>query len=84
MSAPAYNLRCRRGNIHLRLLAYLPEREPVPEGHLYAVVQVVGQDGEPVAEDPLHTEVIPETELRQGLELSRRDGWRIRPWKDAA
>ena len=80
---PAYNLSCRRGAVNLRLLAYVPALHPVPEGHLLAVVQVV-EGRQPIAEDPLHVEEITETELRQGLELSRRDGWRIRPWKDAA
>lgn len=78
---PAYDLHCRQGAVHLRLLAYLPEREPVPEGCLRAVVQVVADDGRPIAEDPIHTEVLPETELRQGLALSQRDGWVLEPWR---
>lgn len=77
------DLSCTRGAVRLRLLAYTPAKEPVPEGSARAVVQAV-TGGLPIAEDPLHIEIIPETELLQGLEISRAEGWALEPWKGAA
>lgn len=73
----------RRGRVHLRMVAYAPVYEPVPEGHLRVVVQVV-EGGEPITEDPIHVEVLPESEFNQALEKSAREGWEIRPWKKRA
>ena len=70
----------RRGRIHLRLVAYHPSMEPMPDDHLRVVVQVV-EKGRPVAEDPIHTENMLALALARALHLSRNDGWEIEPWK---
>lgn len=72
-----------KGGIHLRVLAYKPALEPVPDGCLRVVIQVVEQ-GRPIAEDPIHTETLPILELARVMHISRNDGWEFAPWKDAA
>lgn len=69
----------RRGRVHLRLVAYEPAHEPVPEGTLRVVVQAVDR-GRPIAEDPLHTENMTPLDLAGALHISRFDGWDIQPW----
>ena len=76
---PVIDLLCTRHGVHLRLLAYVPAREPVPEGCLRAVLQVV-VDGAPIAEDPLLIEILPATELSHCIEISRSEGWTLAPW----
>lgn len=71
------------GRVHLRILAYKPMHEPVPEGCLKVVVQVV-EHGRPIAEDPIHTENLPVLDLARALHISRNEGWELTPWKDAA
>lgn len=78
MTALAY--RARKGRIDLRLVAYRPALEPLPEGHLRVVVQAV-ERGKPIAEDPLHTENMGPLELAKALHISRFDGWDIEPWE---
>ncbi len=73
----------RKAGLHLRMVAYKPTYEPVPDGHLRVVVQVV-VDGEPITEDPVHIEVMPETDFNQALAVSMSDGWIIRPWEKRA
>jgi len=73
----------RKAGIHLRMVAYTPAYEPVPDGHLRVVVQVV-VDGEPITEDPLHIEVMPEGDFDQALQVSTQEGWDIRPWEKRA
>ncbi len=79
MSALAY--RARKDRIDLRIVAYRPKHEPMPEGHLKVVVQAV-QDGQPVAEDPLHVEAMAPLDLARALHLSRNEGWDLQPWED--
>lgn len=69
---------CRAG-VHLRLVAYTPSCVPVPAGHLRVIVQVVVA-GQPVAEDPLHIELMPAEDFDNALEISKAEGWEIRPW----
>lgn len=70
------------GNIKLRLVAYRPVREPLPEGHIRVVVQAI-EGSEPITEDPVHTENLPSEDFEAGLSISRREGWDITPWPDA-
>ncbi len=79
MSALAY--RARKERIEIRIVAYRPYLTPVPEDHLRVVVQAV-EHGRPIAEDPLHIEVMPVLELAQALHISRNEGWDIQPWED--
>lgn len=79
MSALAYS--ARRNRIHLRLVAYAPAHEPIPEGHLKVVVQAVNH-GRPVAEDPLHIEAMTPLGLAHALHISRNEGWDIEPWEN--
>ncbi len=76
---PALSYRAKRNNVDLRLVAYRPSLSPVPEGHLRVVVQVVS-GGKPIAEDPIHTEVMPVLDLARCLHISRCEGWDIQPW----
>ena len=78
MTALAY--RARRNQVDLRLVAYQPIHEPVPEGHLKVVVQVVNR-GRPIAEDPIHIETMAPLDLARALHISRFDGWDIQPWE---
>lgn len=78
MTALAY--RARRNQVDLRLVAYRPSLEPLPEGHLRVVVQVV-HHGRPIAEDPLHIEIMAPLDLARALHISRFDGWDIQPWE---
>lgn len=78
MSALAYH--ARRNRVHLRLVAYTPSHEPVPEGHLKVVVQAV-ERGRPIAEDPLHIEAMTPLGLARAIHLSRNEGWDITPWE---
>lgn len=71
----------RRGRIHLRLVAYTPSMEPMPEDHMQVVVQVV-EHGRPIAEDPIHTEQMPVLELARALHISRNEGWEVEPWEE--
>ena len=68
-----------KGRVTLRLVAYQPKLEPVPEGCLRVVVQVV-EHGQPIAEDPVHVENMPVLDLARALHLSRFDGWELAPW----
>ncbi len=76
----ALSYRARRGQVDLRLVAYRPSLEPMPEGELRVVVQVV-ERGKPIAEDPIHIENMAPLELARALHLSRFDGWDIQPWE---
>lgn len=76
----ALTLRARRGKVHLRLVAYHPSLEPMPEDQLRVVVQVVDH-GRPIAEDPLHIETMPTLALAQAIHQSRLEGWDITPWE---
>lgn len=71
----------RKGGIHLRLVAYHPSLAPMPDDHLKVVVQVVDK-GQPIAEDPIHTEVMTQLDLAQALHLSRNEGWELTPWEE--
>jgi hypothetical protein len=73
----------RLGRIQVRLVAYRPSLEPLPEGHIRVVVQSV-QDGEPIVEDPICTVECPTQEFEQGLAISRLEGWEITPWPVSA
>lgn len=76
----AIELRARRNRVHLRLVAYRPSLEPLPEGHLRVVVQVVDR-GRPVAEDPLCIGALSPLGLASYIHQSRMDGWEITPWE---
>lgn len=76
----ALSYRARRNQVDLRLVVYKPAHEPVPEGHMKVVVQVV-ERGRPIAEDPIHTETMPELDLARAIHISRFDGWDIQPWE---
>ncbi len=78
MTPLAYRL--RRNRVHLRLVAYRPSLEPVPEGQLRVVLQVVDH-GRPVAEDPLHVENTTPLLLARELHLARNEGWEVTPWE---
>lgn len=77
----ALSYSARRGRIHLRLVAYHPSLEPIPEDHLKVVVQAV-EKGRPIAEDPIAEGVLPRMELARYLHESRNDGWDLQPWED--
>ena len=81
MGALAY--RAARGRIQLRIVAYRPRLDPVPSGHLRVVVQMVDED-QPIAEDPLHIEIMSLLELARALHLSRFEGWDLEPWPGEA
>lgn len=80
MSSLSYH--ARRGNIHLRVVAYQPLHEPMPEDHVRVVVQVVDRN-RPIAEDPIHVENMPIHSLYQALDTSRAEGWDISNWETA-
>ena len=75
----ALSYRATKGRVTLRLVAYQPKLEPVPEGCLRVVVQVV-EGGQPIAEDPIHVENMPVLDLARALHISRFDGWELAPW----
>lgn len=77
MSALAYRL--QRNRVHLRLVAYRPAMEPLPEDQLRVVLQVVDH-GRPIAEDPLHIENTTPLLLAHELHMARNEGWDISPW----
>lgn len=77
----ALSYRARKDGYDLRLVAYRPALEPCPADHLRVVVQVVEQ-GRPIAEDPLHIEVMPVLDLARALHISRNEGWDLQPWED--
>lgn len=72
-----------KGRVTLRLVAYQPKLEPVPEGCLRVVVQVV-EGGQPIAEDPLHVEAMTPLDLARALHISRFEGWELEPWEGSA
>jgi hypothetical protein len=72
--------RLRRNRVHLRLVAYHPSLEPIPEDHLRVVVQVV-QNGRPIAEDPLHIENTTPLFLAREIHQARMEGWEVTPWE---
>lgn len=78
MNALAY--RARRNQVDLRILAYRPSLEPLPEGHLRVVVQVVDH-GRPIAEDPILVFTEPALHLDDFISSSRAEGWDIQPWE---
>lgn len=78
MSALSYSL--RRNRVHMRLVAYRPAHEPIPEGHLRVVLQVV-EHGRPIAEDPLHVENTTPLLLAHELSMARWEGWEVEPWE---
>lgn len=71
------------GRIRIRLVAYRPMKEPLPEGYIRVVVQAVDA-GEPIVEDPVYTENLPRDLFESGLNLSRQEGWDIQPWPVAS
>ena len=75
----ALSYRATKGRVTLRLVAYQPKLEPVPEGCLRVVVQVV-EGGQPIAEDPIHVENMLPLDLARALHFSRFDGWELAPW----
>jgi hypothetical protein len=78
MNALAYRARLNR--IDLRLVAYRPAHEPMPDDHLRLVVQVV-ERGRPIAEDPLLTQEVSTLDLAWFIHNSRMEGWDIQPWE---
>ena len=75
----ALSYRSTKGRVTLRLVAYRPQLEPVPEGCLRVVVQAV-EHGQPIAEDPIHVENMLPLDLARALHISRFDGWELVPW----
>lgn len=78
MNALAYRL--RRNRVHLRLVAYHPSLEPLPDDQLRVVVQVV-KNGRPIAEDPLHVENTTALFLAREIHMARNEGWEVTPWE---
>lgn len=66
--------RATKGRATVRLIAYRPELMPLPEGHLRVVIQAV-EYGRPIAEDPIHVEIVPVLCLARELHLMRCEGW---------
>jgi hypothetical protein len=79
MTAIAYS--AKRDRIHLRVVAYHPSMEPMPDDHLRVVVQVV-EHGRPIAVDPIHTEQMSALEFARAMHISRNEGWEVEPWED--
>lgn len=77
MSEKAY--RATMGDKVLRIHAYHPKLEPIPERHLKVSVQAV-IDGIPNAEKPLHVEHMLPSDLANALWISQAQGWEIRDW----
>ena len=76
------SLRAQKDRFDLRLLAYTPKHEPVPEGTMKVSVQVI--DHGHLIPEPIHTEAMTSLELAQVVHLSRMEGWTVEPWKGAA
>jgi hypothetical protein len=67
---------CTKGRAKVRILAYRPANEPLPDDFLRVVIQAV-QSGKPIAEDPLHVENCHGLDLARELHLMRNEGWEI-------
>ncbi len=65
---------CRKGRASVRVLAYRPFNEPMPDDCFRVVVQAM-QSGKPIAEDPLHVENCHALDLARELHLMRNEGW---------
>ena len=72
--------RARKNSVHLRIVAYHPSMEPMPDDHLRVVFQVV-ERGRPIAEDPVFEENASALCLARELHLMREEGWEIEPWE---
>lgn len=66
--------RCTRGRAVVRVLAYHPANEPMPDDCLHVVIQAMNGK-EPIAEDPLHVEDCRVLDLARELHLMRNEGW---------
>ena len=65
---------CHKGKATVRILAYKPYAEPMPDDCLRVVIQAM-ENGQPIAEDPLHEENAPILFLARELHLMRDEGW---------
>jgi hypothetical protein len=72
---------CTKGRAKVRVLAYRPTNEPLPDDFLRVVIQAMEPSG-PIAEDPLHVENCHELNLARELHLMRNEGWEIVANKD--
>lgn len=76
------SLRAQKDRFDLRLLAYTPVHEPVPEGCMKVVYQVF--DNGTLIPEPFYQEARTNLELADLISQSRWEGWEIEPWKWAA
>ena len=65
-----------RGRVRVRILAYRPKLQDIPDGHLKVVIQAM-EDQTPIAEDPLHSEIASTLDLAREFHLMRNEGWEI-------
>lgn len=74
--------RATKGRATVRIMAYRPSLDPIPDDHLRVVIQAVAH-GHPIAEDPLHVETAPILCLAREIHLMRCEGWDLK-WEQAA
>jgi hypothetical protein len=67
---------CTKGRAKVRVLAYRPTNDPLPDDFLRVVIQAM-EPGGPIAEDPLHAENCHGLNLARELHLMRNEGWEI-------
>ena len=65
--------------VTLRIVTYRLFNQPDEDDRRKLVVQALGQDGKPVADDPLLEAVVQPEEVAAYLEASIEDGWRLEP-----
>lgn len=71
---PLLDYTASKGRANVRIIAYRPKLQDVPEDSLKVVIQAV--DGnEPIAEDPLYSDVAPILDLAREMHLMRNEGW---------
>lgn len=82
-SNPGYKMldyTARKGRAKVRIIAYKPKLQDVPQDSLKVVIQAT-ENGEPIAEDPLYSDVASVLDLAREMHLMRNEGWEFTPNK---